>query len=667
MDNFQKSKIKAEHLCRTAYLYVRQSTMKQVLEHTESTKRQYALKEKIIAAGWDSSQVVTIDEDLGCSGATTSGRTGFKRLVSEVGIGNVGMVSGIEVSRLARSSADWTRLLEICALTKTLIMDEDGVYDINDFNDRLLLGLKGTMSEAELHYLKSRMRGGLLNKANRGELRIPLPIGFLYDEEGNVIKDPDQQVQLSINMFFKIFKRTGSGCATIREFNRLGYKFPKKDGLGFKNGALTWIQLMHGKALQTLHNPRYAGVYYYGKTRVFNTVHGKKHQEMPREKWHVFLPEAHPSYITMEEFEANQKTMADYCFRKEDRPPREGPSLLQGIVICGKCGEKMTINYHTYGDKIMPRYICEERNKEYSKKICQSIKAEGIDNKISKLLLMTVTPLAMEISLAVQEELLKRKKEIENMYLQNVERARYEADLAQRRYMMVDPDNRLVAWSLESTWNSKLQELRSAEDAYKTECGREKEKIDQKSKKDIMAIATNFEGIWNNPNVPDREKKRIVRLLIEDVTLLQGPKEISINIVFKGGETHQTSVNRPLKAWEIWATAPEVIKEIDRLLDTKTASEIAEILNEKGFVSGKGQPFSKSKINGLISQYKLNTRYERLRKKGLLTAIEAAEQLNVPINRIKELKNENRIKHYRYSDKNDYLYELTENNQKLSV
>lgn len=667
MDNFKKINIKTENLSRTAYLYVRQSTMKQVLEHGESTKRQYALKEQIIAAGWAPSQVVTIDEDLGCSGATISGRAGFKRLVSEVGTGNAGLVSGIEVSRLARNSADWARLLEICALTETLIMDEDGVYDINDFNDRLLLGLKGTMSEAELHYLKSRMRGGLLNKVKRGELKKPLPLGYLYDEEDNIIKDPDQQVQDSIDMLFKIYKRTGSAWATIKEFNRLGYKFPKKEGLGFKNGPLTWIELAHSKVIQILQNPSYAGVYFYGKTRTINTIHGKTQRKIPREKWHVYLPEAHPSYISLEEFEANQKTMAANNFKKGDRPPREGTSLLQGIAICGKCGEKMTISYHAVEDQMIPRYMCQKRCRQYGENICQSIKGEQIDHEISRLLLKTITPLSMEVALAVQDELFKLKKEIENMYLQNIERARHEANLAQRRYLMVDPDNRLVAGSLESAWNIKLQELRDAEVSYEKECGREKEKIDQKLKKDVMAIATDFAGIWNDSHVPIREKKRIVRLLIEDVTLLQEDKEISINVLFKGGAIYQTAVNRPLRVWETWTTDPKVIKEIDRLLDTNTASEIAEILNAKGLLSGKGQVFSKKKINGLIYQYQLNTRYERLREKGLLTITEAAEQLNVPINKIKKLKDENRIKHYRYSDKNIFLYDLTEIIPELSA
>ncbi len=665
MDNYGNSKIRAEHLSRTAYLYVRQSTMKQVFEHTESTKRQYALKEKIIAAGWQSSQVVTIDEDLGCSGTSAIGRAGFKRLVSEVGTGNAGLVSGIEVSRLARSSADWTRLVEICALTETLIMDEDGIYDINDFNDRLLLGLKGTMSEAELHYLKSRMRGGLLNKAKRGELKLPLPIGFLYDEEDNIIKDPDQQVQETINIFFKIFKRTGAAWATVREFNRLGYKFPKKTGKGFKNSPLLWTQLVHSRALQTLHNPHYAGVYYYGETRVHNTMQGKIHVLMPREKWHVFLPDAHPAYITFEEFEENKKTLAQNAHsRKGGRcksPPREGPALLQGIVVCGKCGEKMTLRYHNYGDRLVPQYMCQKRSVEYSEKVCQSIKGGDVDSEISRLLLKTVTPLAMEVALSVQEELLKRKEEIENMYLQNIERARYEAELARRRYMTVDPDNRLVASNLEATWNLKLQELRNAETAYEKECSKEKEKIDQKAKNDIIAVAADFEKVWNDPNVPDREKKRIVRLLIEDVTLLQGSKEISINVRFKGGVTHRTSVDRPLKSWETWLTDPKVIEEIDRLLDTNTATEIAEILNAKGFFTGHGKPFKRQTINSLIYHHHLGTRYERLRKKGLLTLTEVTDRLNITAKEIRSLREENRINYYRHSEKESFLYELPEN------
>lgn len=658
MHNYQNHKIKSEHLYRTAYLYVRQSTLKQVYEHTESSKRQYALKERIIALGWDSSQVITIDEDLGVSGASTSEREGFKRLVSDVATGTAGLVCGIEVSRLARSSADWSRLMEICALTNTLIMDEDGIYDINDFNDRLLLGLKGTMSEAELHYLKSRMLGGLLSKAKRGELKKALPIGFLYDEENNIIKDPDQQVQFSIDMFFKIYKRTGSSWSTLKEYNR-HYNFPKKEGAGFKNGELTWIKLTKNRVLHILHNPHYAGVYFYGRSKTLKTPHGKSQVGLPQEKWHVFIPDAHPSYITIEEYEANQKTMADnYRGQKGDNhntAPREGPALLQGIVYCGICGEKMITQYHKNGK---PRYLCREKNIDESRRTCQSIKGLEVDQEISRLLLKTVTPLAMEIALSVQEELLKRKNEIEKMYLQNIERARYEADIARRRYMLVDPENRLVAGSLEASWNIKLQELRRAEEEYIKECNKQKEIIDQKSKNDIMTIASDFEAVWNNPNVPDREKKRIVRLLIEDVTLVKGQEEISIKILFKGGATCQTSVDRSKKVCEKWATKSGIIKEIDHLLDSKKTSEIVEILNNKGFVTGKGQMFTKKIINDIIYRYQLETRYDRLRKKGLLTLTEVAALLNISKNKVKELRDENIIKAYNYMDSNAYLYEL---------
>jgi len=664
MNSLRNEKIKAEHLSKNAYLYIRQSTMKQVYEHKESTKRQYALKEKIVVAGWDSSNIITIDDDLGLSGASTNGRTGFKYLVSEVATGNAGIIVGIEVSRLARSSSDWNRLLEISTLTNTLIMDEDGIYDISDFNDRLLLGLKGTMSEAELHYLKSRMRGGLLNKARRGDLKVPLPIGFTYNEQDKIVKDPDLQIQEAINTFFKVFKRTGAAWATVREFNRLGYKFPKKGGKGIGKGTLMWTQLVNSRALQTIHNPHYAGVYFYGETQTKNSIDGKHNILMPREKWHVFLPGAHAAYISLEEFEGNQKILkANAHSRKGGKiksPPREGPALVQGIVICGKCGDRMTVQYHNYGNRMVPQYICQKRCVEYGEKTCQSIKGINIDKKISDILLDTVTPLAMEVSISVQEELIKRQKEVEKMYLQNIERAKYEAEMSKRRYMNVDPNNRLVASSLEADWNMAIKRLRDAEDAYQKECSREKENIDSKTRNEVVKIATDFPRIWNDPNVADREKKRILRLLIEDVTLLQNEKDIYIKIRFKGGATKEVSISRPMKACEKWKTDAAVIKEIDKLLDKHTSTEIVEILNKNNFVSGKGGSFKKQTITRIIYDYHLGTRYERLRKKGLYTLKEIMVKLSVSQKCIQKLRVKNEIKFYRYSDKNEYLYELPE-------
>jgi DNA invertase Pin-like site-specific DNA recombinase len=296
------SKIKTSHLTRNAYLYIRQSTLRQVYENSESTKRQYALKGKIRAMGWPDSNIITIDTDLGQSGAESQDRVGFQKLVSEVGMGQAGIVIGIEVSRLSRSSADWIRLMEICAITDTLIMDEDGIYNVNDFNDRLLLGLKGTMSEAELHYLQARMRGGLLNKAKRGELQKPLPIGYIYNDYKQIVKDSDMGVQEAINIFFKTFSRVGSASGAVHEFNGKGLKFPLRLHKGFHKGELKWVQLVHSRSLQTLHNPMYAGIYTYGKTQIRHTVNGKKSLVMPKEEWHAYLRNSHPAYITEEDF-----------------------------------------------------------------------------------------------------------------------------------------------------------------------------------------------------------------------------------------------------------------------------------------------------------------------------------------------------------------------------
>ena len=291
-------KLKATHLERSAYLYIRQSTLRQVYENTESTKRQYALKKKAVALGWPEDSIITIDNDLGVSGTSSGLREGFKKLVAEVGMGYAGIVVSIEVSRLSRNSSDWLRLLEICAITDTLIMDEDGIYDTNDFNDRLLLGLKGTMSEAEIHFLHARMRGGMISKARRGELKRALPAGYVYNGDDKIVMDPDLGVQNSINMVFKTFKRTGSAFATVREFNRLNLKIPKRFLGGFRKGELAWNPLTHSRTLRLLHNPMYAGIYYYGRQQIKKTVGGKKSVSMPIESWHAYMPDAHPGYIT---------------------------------------------------------------------------------------------------------------------------------------------------------------------------------------------------------------------------------------------------------------------------------------------------------------------------------------------------------------------------------
>ena len=351
MMNETGNKITSDHLSRKAYLYVRQSSVKQIFEHGESTRRQYALRDRAVLLGWRNEDVVVIDTDLGQSGAHAEGREGFKQLVSEVVVGNAGIVIGLEVSRLARNSSDWHRLLEICALSNTLILDEEGIYDPGNFNDRLLLGLKGTMSEAELHFIKARMLGGALSKAKRGELHTMLPIGYEYGSEGEVQFEPDRQIRQSIYLVFEIFKKVGTAFGVVRYFRDKGIKFPRKINKGVQKGEVVWGRLVHSRVIQMLHNPRYAGAYFFGKVRRRKLANGKmSHKEVPREKWHSFIRDAHEGYISWEEYEENQRRLREnaqaYGIDQRKGPPREGPALLQGLVICGVCGRRMSVYYY---------------------------------------------------------------------------------------------------------------------------------------------------------------------------------------------------------------------------------------------------------------------------------------------------------------------------------
>jgi len=371
-------KVSADHLRRNAYLYVRQSTLRQVLENTTSTERQYGLRQRALALGWPGEQIVVIDEDLGRSGASAEGREGFQRLVADVGMGKAGIVIGLEVSRLARNNADWHRLLEICALTETLILDEDGLYDPRQFNDRLLLGLKGQMSEAELHLLRARLRGGVLSKARRGELVSPLPVGFLYDSSDKVILDPDSSVQQAIRHFFATFARCGSARATVKAFGDEGLLFPLRIRTGPNKGDLTWTPLQHHRVLQLLHNPRYAGAFCFGRHKSRRLADGTSRLELlPRDQWLALIPGSHDSYITWAEFEANEARLAEQAqARGHDRrasPPREGPALLQGIVICGRCGNRMTVRYRSRRGETIPIYACQRTGIENAAPLCQVI------------------------------------------------------------------------------------------------------------------------------------------------------------------------------------------------------------------------------------------------------------------------------------------------------
>jgi len=660
MNDDYHSKVTADHLQRNAYLYIRQSTIRQVFENTESTKRQYALRQRAAVLGWPLERIIVIDDDQGQSGVSAENRKGFQQLVAEVGMGHAGIVLGLEVSRLARNNSDWHRLLEICALTGTLILDEDGVYDPTHFNDRLLLGLKGTMSEAELHVIKARLQGGIRSKARRGELRTPLPVGFVYDSDGHVVLDPDQQVQQALHTFFQVYHRTGSATAAVKHFRRQRLLFPSRQRCGLTKGQLHWGPLVHSQALGILHKPRYAGVFTFGRSRVYKTTDGRVNQKiLPQDQWHTLLLNTHPGYITWEQYQQNQQQLRE-CAQAhgQDRkksPPGEGPALLQGLTVCGICGQRMTVRYHSRRWGLRPSYLCQRQGIEHAKQICQSIQGACIDEAIGELLIEMVEPMTLEAAFAVQEELQSRLEEADRLRKQQVDRARYEADLARGRYMQVDPRNRLVADSLEANWNEKLLALAESQEQYERQRQEDRVTLDEKSKAQILSLVSDFPRLWRDPKTPDRERKRMVRLMIEDVTLTQ-TEQITAQVRFRGGATHALTLPLPLGWGKARKTSPEVLATIDRLLDEYTEGQIATELNRRGLRTGGGVPFTTLLVGNIRRIYRIKTRYDRLREAGMLTLSEAARKLGVATDTVKIWRRKGLVRAHPYNE-NQHLYE----------
>jgi len=657
-------KVTPEHLEHDAYLYIRQSTPRQVLENTESTQRQYALRDRAVALGWPLERIHVLDCDLGKSGSQSAGRDGFQTLVSEVALGKAGLVMGLEVSRLARNSADWHRLIELCSLAGTLILDEDGIYDPANFNDRLLLGLKGTMSEAELHFLKARMRGGMINKARRGELEMRPPVGLVYRDDGVLILDPDAEVQAAIRLVFETFNRSGSAMQTVKLFHEQGLLFPRRIRKGLNKGELHWVQAAHSRILQVLHNPRYAGAFVYGRVRTRRLPDGKHSTtKVPRSEWQFVIPQVHAGYITWEQFETNQKGLAENALgfgeARKAGPAREGPALVQGRVICGVCGERMSVHYNVVHGQPAPTYVCQEASVRRGEKVCQRVPGVIVDQAISNLLLELMEPMTLEVALAVQQEVEARITETDALRRKHVERAQYEAELARRRYLKVDPDNRLVADSLEAEWNNKLRILGEAQAEYEQQTLKQRLLIDSQTREQLLSLASNFPRIWNDPMVEPRERKRILRLLIEDVTLING-EMIQVHVRLRGGAVRSFTLAKPLPIAQIRKTKPEVVAEIDALLDRYCDREVAEVLNRQGRRTWQDEPFNLKKIAHIRQAFHLKCRYDRLRARGLLTAKEMSVRHGVTTTTINLWSREGRLKKHRYDNARRCLYEPVE-------
>jgi len=593
-------KVTQKHLELDAYLYIRQSTPRQVVENTESTQRQYALRDRAVSLGWPLERIHVLDCDLGKSGSQSAGRDGFQKLVSEVALGKAGLVMGLEVSRLARNSADWHRLLELCSLAGALILDEDGIYDPSCFNDRLLLGLKGTMSEAELHFLKARMRGGVINKARRGELEIPPPIGLVYRDDGVLILDPDAEIQAAMRLVFETFDRTGSAMQTAKLFREQGVRFPRRIRKGLNRGELHWVRAAHSRILQVLHNPRYAGAFVYGRVRTRLLPDGKHSTtKVPQSEWQFVILDVHVGYVTWGQFEANQKRLAENALgfggARKGGPAREGPALLQGRVLCGICGERMSIRYNIAYQQLVPTYVCQEASVRRAERVCQSVPGGVVDQAISDLLLELMQPMTLQVAIAVQQEVEARVSETDSLRRKHVERAQYEAELARRRFMKVDPENRLVADTLEAEWNNKLSALAEAQEQYERQTQKQRMLIDAQAREQLLSLAADFPRVWNDPAVEPRERKRILRLLIEDVTLSNG-EMIQVHVRLRGGATRSLTLAKPLPIAQIRKTKPEVVAEIDALLDRYCDREVADVLNRQGRRTWQNEPFNLKKI-----------------------------------------------------------------------
>ncbi|HCF88203.1 MAG TPA: resolvase [Ktedonobacter sp.] len=604
-------KIRPDHLDRLAVIYVRQSTLFQVRENTGSTTRQYDLVKRAQDLGWTPACIQVVDQDQGQSGASSVGRDGFQWLVAEVGLGHVGAVLSLEVSRLARSCSDWYRLLEICALTDTLVVDDEGVYDPGAHNDRLLLGFKGSMSEAELHWLKSRLQGGKQSKAEQGSLRFRLPIGLVYDPAGRIVLDPDEAVQEAVRLVFSLFEQSTSALAVVSAFAQQHLRFPTRWWGGKRADELIWSRLTHERVLNILHSPLYAGAYVYGRTKSRRHVlpgeepriKGRT-RRVKQEDWPIVLLDAHPSYISWEHFLRNQRQLDDNrTWRAEEHrgAVREGPSLLQGIVLCGSCGRRMGIRYQRDGSLLM--YECHQLHAQLAARTCQTMRGDRIDQAVVACFLEAIEPAHLEVALSALDQVEARAKQIDQQWQRQIERAQYEADLARRRYKAVDPDNRLVARSLEREWNEKLAEVEKLEREHALLPQAKALVLTGEQREQIRRLAHDLPAIWHASTTTFRERKQLMRWLIKDVTLSKRGNVIDAAIRWQTEALTHLAIPRHKKSWEERQTSPQVVDRVRELSPTQTNAQIAAVLNEEGEQAGMGGSLTVSKIEWIRYAY----------------------------------------------------------------
>jgi DNA invertase Pin-like site-specific DNA recombinase len=589
-----RAKISSSHLERRACVYVRQSTTSQVFQHAESTRRQYALAERASALGWSREAIDVIDEDQGRSGASSDGRMGFTRLVEAVAHGQVGGVLAVEVSRLARSSSDWQRLLALCAVAETVVIDEQAIYDPADRDDKLLLDIKGTMSEAELHWLGLRLTGALRSKARRGQLRVPVPTGYVWTEQG-VSFDPDETVRRAVELVFERYSVEPSVFAVVRWANTNGFLIPTRRGHSNGTSELQWKQLGSKRVLEMLKNPMYAGVYVYGrrpkrKVLVDGQIRTVRDTGRDPDRWSVRIDDAHPGYIDWETYVSNQKKLGgNRLHRSTQGAPHNGAALLNGLLICGRCGARMDARY---GKVSSPYYRCRHDH-SYGAKECWSVVGKPLDRAVEELFLETMVPAELEVSLAVEREVTEQSEALDKHWRLRIEQARYEARQAERRYKAVDPDNRVVARTLEREWEQRLEQLDQLERQREDARRRRVVDLSVEDRAKIRALARDLPRVWRAGSTQQSERKAMLRLVIEAISLypIDVPRRSTrVRVAWKSGAVSELVVERP----EHGRVTPKVVVERVRELAARGLrdGQVAEQLNAEGARTGANQPWT---------------------------------------------------------------------------
>ena len=612
--------VQAHHLRRSAMVYVRQSTAKQLVRHQESTRRQYQLAERAAALGWPSPRIQVIDDDLGQSGTHSSARDGFQRLVAAISLGEVGLVLVTEVSRLSRLNSDWQRVLELCAVFETLIADDDGLYDPRDPNDRLVLGLKGTLFAAELHILRARMRGGLVNKARRGALALRLPVGYRRLRDGSVVLDPDAQVRATLETLFAQFAQLKAARAVQRYFLEHRLQLPRLVQCGLDAGQLVWVTPTYQMIQQVLTNPVYAGLFVYGRRT--EQVQPSAHPSDPprirvhrrtQEEWEIVVPGIYPAYISEEQYQANRQTLRDNLYNfTQCRPggrgaPREGPALLQGRLVCGRCGRRMTVSYGAD----YAAYVCRHAQSTYAAAQCQAFPRTHVDQAVRDVFLQAVQPAHLETLLVALDRLEDERQASEHQWQLRLDRARYVVRLAQRQYDAVDPDNRLVARELETRWNEALQALQELERSYAAAARTALAPLSVEEQQAVRQLADDLPALWEAPTTTAADRKRLLRLVVQEVTLRandakEQPRQAELAIRWSGGVTTTHRVTCPPRGWQC-VTPAGLLDHLRALAQHQPDHQIAQTLTAADVLTATGKPWTAARVRSIRRQHGIAT------------------------------------------------------------